>query len=123
MTSSIFDGLSPADVARIRSAGTTLTLPQGWSPISEQTPADKAYIILAGEASVRRGGEEIARLGPGDVFGESAIVHHKLRSASIVTLTKVELIHFTREQVDQLRDEIPAFAEALARTAQERLGA
>jgi len=119
----IFDGFDDREVDRIKNTGTHLTLPADWSPIWEKTPADKAYIILAGEASVRRGGEEIARLGPGDVFGESAIVHHKLRSASIVTLTKVELIHFTREQVDQLRDEIPAFAEALARTAQERLGA
>ena len=35
---------------------------------------------------MRRKGEEIARLGEGDIFGESAIVNHALRSASIVTL-------------------------------------
>jgi CRP/FNR family cyclic AMP-dependent transcriptional regulator len=39
-----------------------------------------------------------------------------------VTLTKVELIHFTREQVHQLVADVPAFAEALDRTAKERLG-
>ena len=72
-----------------------MTLPADWSPIWEKTPADKAYIIVSGEASVRRKGEEIARLGPGDIFGEGAIVNHKLRNASIVTLTKVELIHFS----------------------------
>jgi CRP/FNR family cyclic AMP-dependent transcriptional regulator len=72
---------------------------------------------------VRRGGEEIARLGPGDIFGEGAIVKNKLRNASIVTLTKLELIHFTRDQVNQLCAEVPAFKAALDRTAQERLGA
>jgi hypothetical protein len=39
-----------------------------------------------------------------------------------VTLTKLELIHFTRDQVNQLCADVPAFAAALDRTAQERLG-
>lgn len=118
----IFDGFSDREVDTIKNTGTFVTLPKDWSPIWERTPADKAYIIISGEASVRRQGEEIATLGPGDIFGEGAIVNHSLRNASIVTTTKVELIHFTREQVDQLREQVPAFAEALERTAQERLG-
>jgi CRP/FNR family transcriptional regulator, cyclic AMP receptor protein len=118
----IFDGFTDREVDTIKNTGTHVTLPADWSPISEKTAADKAYIIVSGEASVRRGGDEIARLGPGDIFGEGAIVNHKLRNASIVTTTKVELIHFTREQVNQLRDQIPAFAAALDRTTQERPG-
>jgi len=39
-----------------------------------------------------------------------------------VTLTKVELIHFSREQVNALREQIPAFAAALDRVSRERLG-
>jgi CRP/FNR family cyclic AMP-dependent transcriptional regulator len=118
----IFDGFTDREVDTIKNTGTFVTLPADWSPIWEKTAADKAYIIVSGEASVRRKGEEIARLGPGDIFGEGAIVNHKLRNASIVTLTKVELIHFTREQVHQLIADVPAFAEALDRTAKERLG-
>jgi CRP-like cAMP-binding protein len=72
--------------------------------------------------SVRRKGAEIARLGPGDIFGEAAIVNHALRSASVVTLTKVEVIHFSREQVERLRQDLPAFATAVDRVAGERLG-
>lgn len=118
----IFDDLSDREIDTIKNTGTHVTLPADWSPIWEKTPADKAYIIVSGEASVRRKGEEIARLGEGDIFGESAIVNHALRSASIVTLTKLELIHFSREQVNRLREEIPAFGRALDRVAQERLG-
>ena len=118
----IFDGFTDREVDQIKNTGTHVTLPADWSPIWEKTPADKAYIILRGEAAVRRDGREIARLGPGDIFGEGAIVNNKLRSASIVTLSKVELVHFTSEQVRQLCDDIPAFADALSRTAQERLG-
>lgn len=118
----IFDGFTDREVDRIKSTGTHVTIPAAWSPIWEKTPADKAYIILSGEAAVRRDGREIARLGPGDIFGEGAIVNNKLRNASVVTLTRVELLHFTTEQVTQLCEEMPAFAEALNRTARERLG-
>jgi CRP/FNR family cyclic AMP-dependent transcriptional regulator len=118
----IFDQLDDREVDTIKNTGTHVTLPADWSPIWEKTPADKAYIIVRGEASVRRKGEEIARLGPGDIVGEGAIVGNKLRNASIVTLTKVELIHFSREQVNALREQIPAFAAALDRVSQERLG-
>ncbi|UUZ60997.1 hypothetical protein [Nocardioides sp. B-3] len=52
MTSSIFDALTADEAARVRAAGTPLTLPAGWSPISERTPADKAYILTSGEVSM-----------------------------------------------------------------------
>lgn len=122
MTSSIFDALSPAEAGRVRAAGTPVTLPAGWCPIGERTPADKAYILTAGEVSVRRSGTEIAQLGAGQIIGEAAIVNQTLRSATIVALTPLEAIHFTRERLEQLVADIPAFAQALARAAAERHG-
>ena len=94
----------------------------GRKPSGRLTGADKAYVLLSGAASVRKGREEIATLGPGDIFGEAAIVNHKLRNASIVTTTPVELLHFTAEEVRRLCVEMPAFKAALDRAAEERLG-
>ncbi len=71
---------------------------------------------------VRKGKTEIARLGPGDVVGESAIVNHKLRSASVVSTTPVRVLHFTREAVEELCSEIPTFKAALDAAAGERIG-
>ncbi|QBX55378.1 cyclic nucleotide-binding domain-containing protein [Nocardioides seonyuensis] len=117
----ILDSLDPQDAKRVLAAGTRLTLPQGWSPIGEGTPADKAYLILEGEVSVRRHGEEVARLGAGNVVGESAIVNHTLRSASVVSLTPLKVVHFTSEQLERLADDVPAFGEALRSAAAERI--
>lgn len=122
MTSSIFDALTDDEAARVRAAGTPLTLPEGWSPIGERTPADKAYILTAGEVSVRRKGTEIATLGAGQIIGEAAIVNHTLRSASIVALTPLEALHYTSERLEALVAEIPAFADAVAAAAAERHG-
>ncbi len=113
MAVSFFEAFTPQEVARISAAATRLRLPGGWSPIGESTPADKAYIILSGEVSVRRGGEEIARLGAGDIMGETAIVNGTLRTATLVALTPLELIHFTDDAVRRLRELMPSFREAL----------
>jgi len=123
MAESFFDTFTPQEVARISAAGTAVKVPEGWSPIWERTPADKAYIVLSGKVSVRQGGQEIAQLGAGDIVGEAAILNHSLRTASIVALTPLELIHFTSESVRRLCEEIPAFDRALRAAAEERLGA
>ena len=123
MAESFFSMFSPADIARISASGTRVTLPEGWAPISESTPADKAYVILDGRVSVRHHGEEIAQLGPGDIMGEAAIVNHSLRTASLVALTSLDLIHFTAEALRRLDVEMPQFHRALEQVAAERFGA
>lgn len=117
----ILDSLDPRDAERVRAAGTALTLPQGWSPIAESTPADKAYLITEGEVSVRRGGSEVARLGAGNIVGEAAIVNHTLRSASVVALTPLKVVHFTSDQLERVAAEVPAFGDALRAAASERI--
>lgn len=114
--------LSDEDLATVVRAGRHVHLPADWSLIWEKTPADKAYLIVDGEVSVRKAGEEIARLGPGDVIGEMAIVNHRLRSASVVSLTPLEVIHFTKESLEELLDQVPAFGAAIRDTTSERLG-
>jgi CRP-like cAMP-binding protein len=115
------EALSDSDLAAVIAAGRQVHLPADWSLIAEGTPADKAYLIIEGEVSVRRAGAEVAKLGPGDVIGELSIVEHKLRSASVVSLTPLEVIHFTRESLEALIEKVPAFGTAIRATAAERL--
>ena len=114
--------LSDRDLKKVVEKGQHVSLPANWSLIWEKTPADKAYLIVEGKVSVRKGKEEVAQLGPGDVIGEMAIVGHKLRSASVVSITPVEVIHFTREALQELLDEVPDFGTALRGTTEDRLG-
>lgn len=118
-----FEHFTPQEIARISATGRRVRLPEGWSPIWEDTPADKAYIILDGTVSVRKDGREIAQLGPGDIVGEAAIVGHSLRTASVVALTALDTIHLTDETLKQLDAEWPAFHDALVEVAQSRMPA
>ena len=116
-----FEHFTPTEVARISGVGRRVKLPAGWSPIWEDTPADKAYILLSGTVSVRRDGSEIAQLGPGDIVGEAAIMGQTLRTASIVALTPLETIHLTDETLRELDADMPSFHDALAAVAQSRV--
>lgn len=117
----IADALTRKELETLHANGTRVTVPQGWSLIWERTPADKAYLIVAGEVAVRRNNVEVARLGPGDVVGEMAIVTHKLRTATVVAATPLEVIHFTAEAFAELSVQIPALDAALRSTVDDRL--
>ena len=115
-----FKDFSDDEVRLVLDSSTYLTVPEGWAMMAENTPADKAYLILSGEVSVRRGGEEVARVGAGDLIGEMALVNHKLRSATVVTETPLEALHFTAESVADLNAKIPHFNEAITGASEER---
>jgi CRP-like cAMP-binding protein len=115
-----FSDLSDEEVKKIASTGTYVTVPADWALMGEGTSADKAYLLISGEVSVRRDGKEVATLGPGDIFGEMGIVQHKLRSATVISRSRLECLHFTRAQIEQLEGEIPKFREALESSAASR---
>lgn len=110
-----FADASPAELRTIARAGSVVTVPQGWSLIWEKTGADKAYVVLAGDLDVRRSNEVVGRLTAGDVVGEVAIVERRLRTATVVAATPLTVLHFTREAVERLYAEVPAFRAGLDR--------
>jgi CRP-like cAMP-binding protein len=115
-----FAQLDDRQVAKIAEVGTYVTVPPDWALMGEGQSSDKAYLLISGEVSVRQHGKEIAQLGPGDVFGEMGIVAHKLRNATVVSMSRLECLHFTRDQIEKLEKEIPEFAEALRASAEAR---
>ena len=76
-------------------------------------PADTLHLIAAGHVSVRvtlRGGEfvVVAILGPGDAFGEIALVGSPhARGATIVALERCETLSLSRDEFHRLRTSYP----------------
>lgn len=97
----------------ILSEATLLTVPARWAPISEGTAPDKVYLILDGEATVQRQSQTIARLGAGDLMGETALATNRLRNATVVAETPLQVLHFTRASWADLTKRIPALNEAV----------
>jgi CPA1 family monovalent cation:H+ antiporter len=117
-----FAELTDAEVARLAGAGTYVTVPEDWALPAEAASSDRTYLLISGEASVRRQGEEVRTLGPGQVFGGMGVGGAALRSATVVARTRLECLHFTGQQAAELRGELPAFAAALDEAAGETIG-
>jgi len=118
----LFSGFDADARRQIATTGRYLTVPEHWALMVEKTPSDKAYLILHGEVSIRQGGEEIARVGRGELIGEIGLVENRLRTATVVAETPLEVLHFTSEDIDALEAELPKFREAIENTAGERRG-
>ncbi len=54
-------------------------------------------------------------------MGETAIVGHSLRTASIVALTPLQAIHFTDSDINDLIAEMPSFKEKVVALVEQRL--
>ncbi|MEV7397504.1 cyclic nucleotide-binding domain-containing protein [Aeromicrobium sp. NPDC092404] len=108
-------------VKALATVGVQVHVPQGWSIMMESTPGDSAYILLDGEVEIRKSGEVLRSLGPGAVFGEIALVGHRLRSASVVASTDISALRLEETAVETLSQMNPAFAETLRSTAASRL--
>jgi CRP-like cAMP-binding protein len=111
-----FAKFSEDDLKRIARATHRTATSGPWPLIQEQTPSNSCYILLSGEAGVYVGNERIAVVGPGEVIGESALRHGKLRNATVTTTGRAEVLHIARNDLSRLLDEVPALRELMDET-------
>jgi CRP/FNR family cyclic AMP-dependent transcriptional regulator len=109
---------------RVRSAYERVFEP-GQTVISEGAPGDKLYVIQSGEIELARQGagghRAVARLGPGDFFGELALVKGLASSARAVAVTRTCVLELDRETLEGMCMAQPAIAIRLIRILVARL--
>lgn len=80
---------------------------------------DRMFGVVSGSVVLSRGGEEIARIGEGDTFGEMAIIDGSPRSATATAVVETELVAIDKRTFTFLVHETPTFAlEVMASLAQ-----
>jgi len=90
--------------------------------IKEGGYANDFYVIDEGTAEVERGGEKIADLGKGDVFGEQGLLENEMRSATVTATSTLRVIKIERWELARMRKAMPEVIEELRRTVEERSG-
>jgi voltage-gated potassium channel len=105
-------GLGAAFEQKHSSVGTHLTL-EGASGYS-------FFVIETGTVEVERGGETLQTLGPGDYFGEAAILTGERRNATVTASSDVELLVLFGTEFRRLETELPAAAEQIRQKMAER---
>jgi CRP-like cAMP-binding protein len=111
-----FAQLAPEHRAQLASVSCELDADSGSILVQEGDFGFVMFAILEGTADVTRAGETVARLGPGDVFGERAILLGGRRAATVTATSPMKLITVMNRDVWRLEREAPALGEALRLT-------
>lgn len=119
---SLFASLSATELAEVagwfepRSAGAGVEL------AGEGASGYSFFVIADGNAAVTSEGSEIATLGPGDFFGEIAILRDGRRSATVTTTSPARLFVMFGGEFRRLQQRHPQIAARLEAAMAERAG-
>lgn len=87
----LLKGLDSFSLGRIAEHSVKTYVRPGFRLVAEGESGFSFSMILSGTAEVRVGGETVATLGKGDVFGEMAIVSGRTRNADVIAASEMVL--------------------------------
>jgi CRP-like cAMP-binding protein len=79
------------------------------------------FLLKKGRAEIRVGAEEVEEIGPGDIFGEMALIDQSTRSATVTAIEDCEVVALDERRFVELIQDAPYFALDVMRTLVERL--
>jgi len=118
----LFKDVDDSQLAKIAPFTMLVEFPDGKTIIQEGGFSNDFYAIESGTARVERGGEEIAELGPGDVFGEQGLLEKQERSASVVATSAIRALKIENWEIPRMRKAMPEVLDKLQETIAERSG-
>jgi CRP-like cAMP-binding protein len=102
----------------------------GWAELRTASPGDRIcgegasgysfFILCSGAADVTQEGEELRVLGPGDFFGELAILGDGRRSATVTAVVPSTLLVFFGTEFRRLEAELPEVAARIRQAVEQR---
>ena len=107
----LFEGLSGADLRRIKDAGKELRFDAGADLAVQGREAGRFFLILEGEVEIAVGGRARRVMGPGEYLGEISLIDGEPRSASATARTPVRTWSLASFAFRPLLRQYPAMAD------------
>ena len=118
----LFEELTLDQRASVAGACDELSVEAGSTLVQEGDFGFGMFAITSGTADVAIEGAVVRTLGPGDMFGEIAVLSGGRRTATVIAATDMTLITVMNRDMWRLERESPEIATALRATIAERLG-
>jgi CRP/FNR family transcriptional regulator, cyclic AMP receptor protein len=116
----LFAELSEREREQVARWADELDVPEGKHLVDEGRFAHEFFVIEEGTAEVRHGDEKLTVLGPGDFFGEIALVEHQRRTASVIATSPMRTIVMFGRDFRQMEAEMPSVAARIRQAIEER---
>ena len=94
---------------------------RGRELIRQGEPGHEFFVVVEGEAEVRRDGRLVAIKGPGSFFGETALLLDRPRNASVVAKTAMTIDVIDRRDFRRLLEDYPYLHASLWAATNERV--
>jgi len=117
----LFAGLSKRQLAQVASIADEIDLPQGKILTREGERGREFFILLEGEAEVRRKGRKLATRRAGEFFGEIALLSNVPRVATVTAATPVQALVLRDVDFRALLAQTPQIALKVLEKVAERL--
>lgn len=117
----MLSGLDDQDLERLGRQMKERRFPEGSAVTTEGAGGAGFFVIVDGNATVSVRDEVVAQLGPGDHFGEIALIDEGSRSASIVAATDLTCYGLTAWEFRPFVEEHPQVAWTMLQTLARRL--
>jgi CRP-like cAMP-binding protein len=115
---SLFADLSPPQLEQVAHKMAEESYPAGQRILRQGFTGTGFYVILEGEVAIRIDGEERARLGKGDFFGEMSVLLGEPPVADVVALRQLHVLHLGGPELESfLRDHPPVMFRMLKAVA------
>ena len=114
--------LSKRDLEHVARWADEVDMGAGRHLLDEGALPHEFFLILEGEVEVTHDGQTLATLGPGDFFGEIAILEDMRRTATVVTTTPCRLAVMTPQGFSSMRSSMPVVADRIQAAAMARMG-
>lgn len=119
----LFSACGPKELGLIARVADEISVPEGKVITSEGQAGREFFVIADGKAKVAVGGKRVATLGPGDFFGEMALLEDLPRAATVTAESDMELYVVERRAFTALVSEAPTVAIKIMRGLAHRVRA
>lgn len=119
----LFESLSESDLEELAPSFESRSASAGTRLVGEGAAGYSFFALAEGDASVTVDGAEVAALGPGDCFGEIAILDGGFRTATVTATTPVRVYVMFGTEFRRLQQDRPEIASQLEALMRSRLGA
>ncbi len=102
MASPMLQRLEPGVWQQLLGALAERPFEEGERLVLEGSAAHDFFVVKSGHAAVRRGGRTVAHLGPGDFFGEDALLLNARRNATVVATRSGSVLRLPKSRFTSL---------------------